>query len=151
MWIDSRIGWTGLTDCPTLSIQQRVADLPHSPSCLLSLSLSLSLWEILCYIIRWWSAKAWYGSKYRIWNEKKNPPNGIVGSPLENHQSYTLTCGMVFWPFFVSLIHSLGYAHHSHFCLFRQLSRIQKSQPTQQGQELSHLTLGEPAPTLVPW
>ncbi len=44
MWIDSRIGWTGLTDCPILSIQQRVADLPHLlPS--LSLSLSLSLCE----------------------------------------------------------------------------------------------------------
>jgi len=51
MWIDSRIGWTGLTDCPILSIQQRVADLPPPLLPSLSLSLSLSLCEKFSVIL----------------------------------------------------------------------------------------------------
>jgi hypothetical protein len=88
--LTEELGGLGLTDCPTLSIQQRVADLPPAPPPAFSLSLSLSLCEKFSVILfddevqkHDMEASTEYGMK------KKNPPSGVVGSPLKNHQSYT--------------------------------------------------------------
>ncbi len=68
-----------------------MADLPPPPLLpSLSLSLSLSLCEKFSVILfddevqkHDMEASTEYGMKI------KNPPSGVVGSPLENHQSYT--------------------------------------------------------------
>jgi len=89
--LTEELGGLGLTDSaqPCLSNKGWLIFPPH-PSCLLSLSLSLSLCEKFSVILfddevqkHDMEASTEYGMK------KKNPPSGVVGSPLENHQSYT--------------------------------------------------------------